>query len=581
MLRDDWHGHRRGSTRGLIQRLQPGPPIRTIDERLGQVFQCLGLGDLLKQWPTALGDFGTEAPPGQAHDEQTLVLQSLRNTRLKALADPDPLDTGDIRHVLYPLKGLNFRPELFFQRFRQAQHPVDEAEQFQDVAPRPTASIEALGERQSGEPFATQDALYGQLLGDLKAILPSFAPPQQRLATSRILFRHAVNDFLGREAELDWLDSAWADGTNVIAIIAWGGVGKTALLCKWLQTRFVDRGWRDAAGSPDPLAWFDWSFYDQGTRAIAADGDKRIGSVGDFFEQALTFFGDPDPNRPGKGARLAALVQAQRSLFVLDGLEPLQYPPGSPQAGELLDPDLRDLITALAQHNPGLLVITSREAVKELAASHARSRQRDLEELARDTAIRLLRQFQITGTDQELAEACERFGCHALSLTLLGRFLCDAYGGDIRRIDQVDLHQADRATRPDRQRTAWKVLAAYEAWLDPASAALSAGSPTGSPLGWAARLLRRVTGRAAAPADPETIERQRTLAVLRLTDLFDRTADPGCLAALRQPPIRGLTDVLADLDPPGWRLLLKHLEQVRLIQTRPGADGAPGLDAHP
>src|SRR5207248_321577 len=98
-------------------------------------------------------------------------------------------------------------------------------------------------------------------------------------------------------------------------------------------------------------------------------------------------------------------------------------------AGRLLDPDLRDLVTLLAQANPGLCVLTSRQALTDLDGLRgSAARQEDLEDLPRSVAVALLRRMQVTGTDGELEEACEKFGCHALSLTLLGRFLFDAHG---------------------------------------------------------------------------------------------------------------------------------------------------------
>jgi tetratricopeptide (TPR) repeat protein len=420
------------------------------------------------------------------------------------------------------------------------------------------------------------------------AVAPPPAVPPSPYATSRFAFRHQVErDFLGRETELAWLDRAWAAGLHIVSIVAWGGVGKTALVAHWLHTRFFARDFRPIAGLPGPDAYFDWSFYDQGTVPAEDSRAARVGSVGSFFERALVHFGDPDPNRPGQGERLAGLVQARRTLFVIDGLEPLQAPPDSARPGRLLDPDLETFIRALLQRNPELLVITSRQALPDLEGAAALCDQRDLHELARANAIRLLRQFQVTGTEDELAAACERFSCHALSLTLLGRFLFDAHGGDIRCIDQIDLHSADRAT-PDRHRTAWKVLAAYENWLcPPQSARASAPRPAG---GWAwsaaGRTWRRIAGALRGRRNPQAATaaraRRRTLAVLRLTGLFDRPASPDCLAALRAAPsIRGLTDALTGLDEDGWRALLRGLERARLIRLSAHAGGALGLDAHP
>src|SRR4029077_18832976 len=93
-----------------------------------------------------------------------------------------------------------------------------------------------------------------------------------------------------------------------------------------------------------------------------------------FLDAALSWFGGPDP-RLGtpweKGERLAKLVAHQRTLLVLDGLEPLQNPPG-PQEGRLRAPAIQALLRELAAFNPGLCVITARMAVADIA-DHERS----------------------------------------------------------------------------------------------------------------------------------------------------------------------------------------------------------------
>ncbi|WP_058556620.1 hypothetical protein [Thiohalocapsa sp. ML1] len=225
----------------------------------------------------------------------------------------------------------------------------------------------------------------------------------------------------------------------------------------------------------------------------------------------------------------------------------------------MLDPDLRELIRALAQRNPGLLLLTSRQALPDLTGHH----QHALEELGRDAAIRLLRDLQIRGSDADLAAACAELDCHALSLTLLGRFLFDAHGGDIRCRDRIDWGRADQETRGSRHRTAWKVLEAYEQWLAPPAR------------GWA-RLLPR-GGRRGGSGD----SRAQTIAVLRLTGLFDRPASPDSLRVLRRrPAIRGLTEALVDVDETGWESLLARLEAAHLIHRR-GQTAGTALDVHP
>ena len=56
-------------------------------------------------------------------------------------------------------------------------------------------------------------------------------------ATNRELF--------GREAELGWLDACWREGVHVASVVAWGGVGKTALVNRWLAGK-SEKGWDGA-----------------------------------------------------------------------------------------------------------------------------------------------------------------------------------------------------------------------------------------------------------------------------------------------------------------------------------------------
>ena len=130
------------------------------------------------------------------------------------------------------------------------------------------------------------------------------------------------SDVFGREEDIAFLDNAWANQqVNVVTIVAWAGVGKSTLVNHWLR-RMATEHYRSAE------LVFGWSFYRQGSSGDTSSADE-------FLDAALTWFGDPDP-RLGtaweKGERLAKLVAHRRTLLVLDGLEPLQNPPG-PQEG--------------------------------------------------------------------------------------------------------------------------------------------------------------------------------------------------------------------------------------------------------
>jgi predicted ATPase len=335
-------------------------------------------------------------------------------------------------------------------------------------------------------------------------------------------------EVFGREEDLAFLDAAWADSqVNVVSVVAWAGVGKSTLVNHWLRRLAVDQyRWADLV--------FGWSFYRQGTSGGASSADE-------FLDAALAWFDDPDP-RVGtaweKGERLAKLIANRRTLLVLDGLEPLQNPPG-PQEGRLREPSLQGLLRELAAFNVGLCVITTRLAVADLAQHEGSSAlRRDLEHLSSDAGEKLLRALEVKGQESELRDASEEFRGHCLALTLLGSYLSDAYNGEIRRREEV----SNRLAHDVRQGAhARKVMDSYQSWFG---------------------------------QGPE-------LSVLFLLGLFDRPADEKPIGALLKPPaIRGLTESLTGLSPSEWRTILARLRRARLLA--PEDPHQPGqLDTHP
>jgi tetratricopeptide (TPR) repeat protein len=378
--------------------------------------------------------------------------------------------------------------------------------------------------------IATPADLLGQLIGDIHGIIASVPKFTRKIASSRIL-RHSPDKLFGREKWLAALDAAWADPKlHVYTLVAWGGVGKTSLVAHWVSTRMAAKGW------PGVERYFDWSFYSQGT------GESRQTSSDLFIQEALKFCGDPDPIKGSpweRGERLAELIRQHRTLLVLDGIEPLQYPVNDPQAGRLKDQALEALLQGLAADNAGLCIVTTREHLKNIE-NQATTKEEKLDQLEKEAAIALLRYLQLVGTDEEMEAAWKAAGGHALTLQLLGRYIADAYADrDIRHYKEVKFEAADL----ERQgRSAFKVMVAYERWLQ------SAGP-----------------------------ERQRELAILRLTGLFDRPMSRDCLQALRaKPAIPGLTDTLTKLKEPQWNIALKRLGDVDLLNVNKDA-----IDAHP
>jgi hypothetical protein len=222
----------------------------------------------------------------------------------------------------------------------------------------------------------------------------------------------------------------------------------------------------------------------------------------------------------------------------------------------LKDAALAALLVELAAGQPGLCVISTRERVGDLVEFEGGSVvQQDLEHLSPGAGAQLLRAQAVKGDDDQLEEAATEYGGHALALTLLGSYLTDVCGGDIRRRDEIENLEED----VQHGQHAERVMRAYEKWLG------------------------------------EGVE----LAVLRMVGLFDRPAEVAAVAALRAAPsIPGLTGVLfqwkrrsrwfglrsevgaAPISDAEWRQALAKLRRIKLVGIAP-ANEPDTLDAHP
>ena len=356
----------------------------------------------------------------------------------------------------------------------------------------------------------------------ISAPSPDSSPPKQ-VDIGRLPVTGA--ELFGRQGEMAMLDDAWeTDNTNVVSLVAWGGVGKSTLVNKWL-------GRMDADNYRGARRVYAWSFYSQGT-------GERVTSADQFIAAALEWFGDPDPTAGSpwnKGERLADLVKQERSLLILDGLEPLQSAQDY-EKGKVNDPALGILITELARENPGLCVITTRVDVPDLMDSET-TQQKNLEQISDEAGRALLRVSGVQGNDAQLESATRDFGNHALALNLLAAYLHEIKGHSISHASQIP----DLDISVEEGKHPCRVIAAFEKRFG---------------------------------VSPE-------VELLRMLGLFDRPADKDSIDALRaEPAIPDLTEHIHGLGEVEWLRLLHELRSVKLIA--PESEHNPDvLDAHP
>lgn len=454
------------------------------------------------------------------------------------VGDSAPDDLSDCaRAAARAAVGRPFRDARSIARWiRKGLKSEPRAEQaFKALNPASLAWL--LDIREGRKPEASSRKSPSILLPFLRAGDAPLPQPGQRLPLSAcaisILLPRTGPHLFGREKALQFLNTAWEEpNTHIIVLVGFGGVGKSTLLTHWLQSM---RG----ANYGGAHRVYARSFYHQNT-------DERTRSADGFIAEALSWFSDSDsdPTKaryPGeRGERLAHVLKAQRALLVLDGLEVVQFPPGS-QEGKLRDEGLRVLLRELAASNPGLCVISTRVRVADLQdfedSTAPTVRTLELDSLSSKAGAQLLTALGVRGSHDKLEQVSQCFGGHPLALALLGTYLRKACHGDVRHASELSLLEVDARQGGH----AIRVMESY------------------------AKLLGE---------GPEQ-------AILRMVGLFDRPADGPSIAKLRaMPAIHGLADASEQLSEDDWELTISNLRDAALL-AESQLDRATVLEAHP
>jgi tetratricopeptide (TPR) repeat protein len=223
---------------------------------------------------------------------------------------------------------------------------------------------------------------------------------------------------------------------------------------------------------------------------------------------------DPSASVYRKASLVARQLRKERVLLILDGCEPLQE-----KDGTFRDKALQALLQELAAGHKGLAVCTTREHMDLPEAELL-----DLNNLTPEAGAQYLAKLGVLGETDQLIQASNEYGNHALALTLLGTYLRDFCDGQVmRRFEIKDLPSEDGKLYAHAR----KMIAAYES---------------------------QFRGR-------------NEEGVLRALGYFDRPAEPDAL--------RLVLPTMSDKD---YKKALIQLHRARLVLTE---DPAQDLDCHP
>jgi tetratricopeptide (TPR) repeat protein len=252
---------------------------------------------------------------------------------------------------------------------------------------------------------------------------PNQEAPEDEFKPTSSTLNYAPNvleEWVGRE---ELLSEIWklyeGKSKRLVGMVGFGGEGKTSLARKWLES-FMQRH------TSIPVFW--WSFYEN------RNSDE-------FLSAFLTFLGGETLGRETnsasqKASYIGSLLGKHEILFVLDGFEVMQHE-DSEAYGTVRNRDLLDMLKFAALNDRRSFgMLTTRAPLLDLQPYNTYQHV-DISRLSEADGRDLLRKAGVNGEDAELNKLINDWDGHALTLSLLGKYLAEKFGGDISHVKDI------------------------------------------------------------------------------------------------------------------------------------------------
>jgi tetratricopeptide (TPR) repeat protein len=235
--------------------------------------------------------------------------------------------------------------------------------------------------------------------------------------------------WVGRDELLGQLCDRLCDRTlKVLALIGQGGIGKTSLAAKLVESIGVDLG-RGVVSADCP---FD------GVLLLETRG------TGDLLADILAGLGlDAETLEPSQWVdAILAVLQRQSWLVVLDNLEDVLLPSDDERVGRAIVPAFGELLNGLVyRSHRSRLLLTSRELPRDLTEQRGRNlwvnpklvRVEEVKGIDKKAGAELLRDFGVVDDAAKLEEIAVRVAGHVFVLTQLAAFAVSELDGRLYR----------------------------------------------------------------------------------------------------------------------------------------------------